>query len=279
MSNEVVARDMGLFARVRRKVFASTRLLFPADPTIRRVKVGPVRLLVYVNEYLGRRLLLSRNFESEELALVGSQLRPGDVVFDIGANIGFMAMNFAHFVGPTGRVHAFEPIARNALLAQLSAELEGFRQVKVHQLAVSDAAGKRLSQVNTTDDSAAAYFSDTAGDDATAIETISVDAAAEDFGLPRVDFIKIDVEGYELDVLKGALGMLADPARRPRLLMIEIVEQYLTRAGASARGIYDLLARFGYRANLLENNRLRPIDPDETVPPGNVFFTVDEARR
>ena len=148
MADRVIARDMSLFALIRRRIFALTQAFFPKTPHIRQVKVGAIKILVFANEYIGRRLILSKNFEAEELSALRGLLKPGDVVFDIGANIGFMTMNFAQMVAPGGVVHAFEPIERNALLIRLSAVVNGFDQVMVHQRAVSDRPGKTVSRAN-----------------------------------------------------------------------------------------------------------------------------------
>lgn len=277
MADRVIARDMSPFALIRRRIFALTQAFFPTTPHIRQVKVGDIQILVFANEYIGRRLILSKNFEAEELAALRGLLRPGDTVFDIGANIGFMAMNFARMVGSTGKVHAFEPIERNALLVRLSALVNGFDHVMVHQRAVSDTPGKTLARMNGDQDSAVAFFS-AGGDGAVdSVETASVDSVAKAARLDRVDFIKIDVEGFEYDVLKGATDLLADPARRPRLLMIEIVEEYLHRAGATGEDIYRLLAEHGYDSFLLEGGQMRPIRAD-VAPPGNIFFLPREGR-
>jgi FkbM family methyltransferase len=131
-------------------------------------------------------------------------LRPGDVCWDIGANIGFCTCLFASLVGPSGRVMAFEPAPTSRELLQENLDLNRFDNVTL----VPKALGALRERQPL-------YFTDLAAAEGTAsllssesrlhhrvveVDTID-DLSAE---LPRPDLIKIDVEGYQLEVLRGA---------------------------------------------------------------------------
>ena len=122
----------------------------------------------------------------------------GDVVFDIGAYVGDTALWFSKAVGSHGKVYAFEPEPRN--FAKLKANLERNKVTNVIplQLALSENEGEM--QVATGGSSSTMTQAGTG----TLVKVTTIDKFAEANKLPRVDFIKMDVEGHELKVLKGA---------------------------------------------------------------------------
>lgn len=137
-------------------------------------------------------------------------VRPGDVVYDIGANIGYVSLSLAKRVGPNGRVFAFEPIPGTAELFRQNIANNKIANVQLFEVAASEIAGEtifRMTENFTTasmvwhrDDPSAAEFK---------IKTLDIDSLVEsgDLGVP--DFIKIDVEGAEGLVLKGMGRTLA----------------------------------------------------------------------
>jgi len=122
----------------------------------------------------------------------------GDIVFDIGAYVGDTALWFSKAVGPQGRVYAFEPEPNN--FEKLKANLERNKVTNVIplQLALSENEGEM--QIASGGGSSA--ITETA--DGASVEVTTVDKFVEANKLPRVDFIKMDVEGHELKVLAGA---------------------------------------------------------------------------
>jgi len=122
----------------------------------------------------------------------------GDVVFDIGAYVGDTALWFSKAVGSHGKVYAFEPEPHN--FAKLKANLERNKVTNVIplQLALSENEGEM--QVATGGSSSTMTQAGTG----TLVKVTTIDKFAEANKLPRVDFIKMDVEGHELKVLEGA---------------------------------------------------------------------------
>jgi len=122
----------------------------------------------------------------------------GDIVFDIGAYVGDTALWFSKAVGPQGKVYAFEPEPSN--FAKLKANLERNKVTNVIplQLALSETEGEM--QVA----SAAGLSVITQAGTGLSVKVTTIDKFVEANKLPRVDFIKMDVEGHELKVLKGA---------------------------------------------------------------------------
>lgn len=146
---------------------------------------------------------------------------PGDVALDVGGCWGETALWMAHAVGPAGHVHTFEPSGKNlGLLADnLERNLELVPRITVHATPLAAVAGREI----WVDDAVAAGVTthdspeDTGGRAVTPSVTDSVDELVMRGDLGQVDFIKMDVEGAELEVLKGATYTLR--AQRPRLAL------------------------------------------------------------
>jgi FkbM family methyltransferase len=146
--------------------------------------------------------------------------REGDVALDVGGCWGETALWMATLVGATGRVHTFEPSAQNLslLVENLERNPSFAARVSVHPLPLAAEPGLEV----WVDDAIAAGATTHATPDATARATTpsitdTIDALVARGALDRVDFIKMDVEGAELDVLKGAAHTLR--TQQPRLAL------------------------------------------------------------
>jgi len=124
----------------------------------------------------------------------------GDIVFDIGAYVGDTALWFSKAVGPQGKVYAFEPEPSN--FAKLKANLERNKVTNVIplQLALSETEG----EMQVASAAGSSVITQASSGTGTSVKVTTIDKFVEANELPRVDFIKMDVEGHELKVLKGA---------------------------------------------------------------------------
>jgi FkbM family methyltransferase len=149
--------------------------------------------------------------------VAGARPRPGDVAIDAGGCWGDTALWLAHVVGASGTVHTFEPSPRNRELLghnlQLNPELAP--RVRVHAAPL----GRRPGETIWMDDiiAAGATAREQAREDARSVrlQTDTIDALVQAGTVERVDFIKVDVEGADLDVLQGAANTIV--TQRPRL--------------------------------------------------------------
>lgn len=130
---------------------------------------------------------------------------PSDIVVDVGANIGGFTLLAARRVGPTGRVVAVEPEPENFLLLRRNVRQNGFANVRLIQAAVDAQAGRR-TLYRSGDPAMHTLLPRYADGVGVAVTTLDLVEREED--LPRVDVLKIDVEGAELRVLQGAAEIL-----------------------------------------------------------------------
>lgn len=124
-------------------------------------------------------------------------VKPGFIVYDIGANAGFYTLLASRLVGASGRVHAFEPLPENLSYLRRHVEINRLSNVRVAGAAVSSAVGEmRFSRA------AESSQGRLTADGEFAVQTVTLDS------LPPPDFIKMDIEGAELDALRGGAATL-----------------------------------------------------------------------
>lgn len=161
---------------------------------------------------VSKALALYGEWAQLELDVLQKLVQPGAVVLDVGAFLGTHTLAFARMVGEQGKVISFEP--REAIRRLLSANVNrnGLRHVAVESCALG--AGKAAVSIPALDIAGVQNFGglaieEAAGDQGAQVERIAV-RPLDDFALGRVDFIKIDAEGMEADVLAGARRTLAE---------------------------------------------------------------------
>ncbi len=150
---------------------------------------------------------------------VADLLEPGATFFDIGSNVGFFAVLAARRVGPSGRVHAFEPVPAIADDIVANAERNGLKNVTVHTVAVSDSDDGTATLMLAAHPGGATLSEDDVPDDLTGrieVPVVTIDRLVENGTCPPPDVVKIDVEGVEMQVLAGMAHVLAE--HRPTLV-------------------------------------------------------------
>jgi len=208
-----------LTARLRRKLaggayriqcalFPERMATFCVDPDFGGLVRYPLRSAI-------GRALYHGTFETAELAYVRKTLRPGQVFFDVGANGGIFAVNAARRVGASGHVHCFEPGLAELELLRGNLALNRLSNVTVYAGAVSQRTGS--AEFATAADGAMNSLAKTNHPAQVitrwrTVPTVSLDDYAEQQGLARVDFMKIDVEGAEKLVFEGARRLLNSSA-------------------------------------------------------------------
>ena len=186
-------------------------------------------------------------------AALAEHLRPGAVLFDVGANVGFFTVICARIVGEAGRVYAFEPVARNAAYVRLNCRLNGLRNVNVLEVAAGDES--RAGQLHLAEYSGGSTL-DVAGRPPDYRRTLSVDVVRiddlmESRALTRPDVVKIDVEGAELHVLRGMQRTL----QQARPIVIYETDDALAATAESRRAECDrLLQDCGYATAALKDS-------------------------
>lgn len=197
-------------------------IVVPGTPIAARTPSGS-RVALASDTMIGRAIWTYGSFEHEELVAVGRLARPGTWAIDVGANIGLFTVEMSRSVGPDGHVIAIEPVESTVRLLRSNLEANACANVQL----IVGAAGAESGEIELmlTDDPAlhSAGGSLIAGHavlGVTRVPSHTLDDLWVAAGAPDVSFLKIDVEGGEMGVLRGAGRLLADG--RPALI-IEVV--------------------------------------------------------
>jgi FkbM family methyltransferase len=197
------------------------------------------------------------NYEVAETRFCANLIQPGMVIFDVGANIGVYTLLFAKLAGLTGSVHIFEPDIKNYRRLCANIYLNGFEDiVKANRQAVFSKT--QMVKLNTFPDSVNAWHSlgnlelpDPWNAGSTIIPTsvqeiqaVSLDDYCHNNNINRIDFLKVDVEGAELDVLQGAADLFR--AGKIKHVMFEISLPQIQGMGHNPEELYQFFKEHGY---------------------------------
>jgi len=175
-------------------------------------------------------------------------VQPGMTVVDVGGNIGIYTRYLARLIGPTGRVHTFEPSPSN--FEHLKENTRGLSNVLLNHAAVGEHNG--VIKLFISDEMNVDHRTFDSGDGRRSIE-VSV-TALDDYFEPgkKVDFIKIDVQGYEWSVLQGAKRVLKENADLK--ILMEFWPWGLKKASCEPSHILDFFSSLGYRVCRVTND-------------------------
>jgi len=202
---------------------------------------------IYLSNDVSKQLYIAGCFEPNEFAFLDKVLAPGMTFIDAGANDGLFTLFAAQRVGPTGQVWAFEPSQREFVRLQRNLQLNQLGNVRALKMALANCGGQAELKVAADEHSG----QNTLGDFAYQIElarcervsTSRLDDLVHETSLPRLDLIKLDVEGAELSVLAGASGLLRK--QRP-VILLELNENALQLQGARGATVVEFLRSYDY---------------------------------
>jgi FkbM family methyltransferase len=206
-------------------------------------------------------------------------LRPGDTYVDVGAHIGFYVSLALAAIGPSGRVIAFEPLRESyeKLAASVREARDRYPNVEVHRAALGANRGETTIFRPTGRWEHQTYRASlVAAGDRVASERVSVLTLDEALGTTSCRLLKIDVEGSELEILRGGRSFLSDG--RAEAIVIEINPSALRDAGTTADRLVELLAADHYRPHQVEGTKLVPRDEIEVAGEFANFVFLPEDR-
>jgi FkbM family methyltransferase len=188
-----------------------------------------------------------------EEAFVARTLQPGQTYVDVGANVGLLALRASSVVGSAGSVVAVEAHPRTAAFLRQNVALNGFTNVEVESVAVGETRGTVSFSDRHSDDQNGVDPTRHAGLE---VPVVPLDELLPESRIPHVHLLKIDVEGFELQALRGASALL----RRVDCILIETSTSHCAVYGYEVREVYDLLRAAGFRLRRLDEAGEIPAD-------------------
>jgi FkbM family methyltransferase len=223
------------------------RLAYLVMPAPRGPVVVPMTLggVLVVDPIAGRgverEIYYQGVYEAGTLSLLANVLRPGDVFIDVGANIGLVSIVASRLVGARGRVCAFEPVPNTVALLEQNIALNGAHNISVESTALGAVQETRAIYEHPEVNRGAASLVPSEGSPSSAIVPVTtLDGYVHRAGLEgRIRAVKIDVEGWEADVLAGGRETLA--ASAGPVLIVEYSTNVRLAKGAHT-DVYDFLS-------------------------------------
>jgi len=205
------------------------------------------------------RLSIKGVHEEFETQIVKKVIKNGDVVIDIGANIGYYTLIFAKLVGDSGKVFAFEPEPTNFALLKKNVDVNGYRNVVLIRKGISNKTGK--TTLYLADDNISHTLIGKRGNQREPIEidTVRLDEYFKDYD-GKINFVKMDIEGLEVDTIKSMSSLLQ------KMQNIKIMTEFnpfmLKRFGIEPQDYLQLLKDFDLKIYHLDKKKKKVMTLD-----------------
>ncbi len=194
--------------------------------------------------------IVNRGYEPDYLGGMLSELRPTDVLYDIGANIGLVCLHAASRC----RTVAFEPDPGFHGRLRRNLELNPAMTVDVLRVAISDSDKPVTLFTDGSEGTSPSLIRQRGENDTVEVQGRTLDALVDDATLPAPTVLKLDIEGAEILALRGAERLLHGNAQ-PRLLFLEVHDSFLPGFGSSAEEVLTLVRGAGYGSVIYEATR------------------------
>ena len=207
-------------------------------------------------EVFGNKLFLSKKglalaishygtYEKLEAKVMEEKIKVGNIVVDVGANIGLHTLNMARIVGNTGQVFAFEPDPSNFKILGKNVKVNNYKNIILEQKAVGDKHG-RATLYQSDDPGRHRIFPQTKAKGQVQVELTSLDKYFIDSNLvDKINFIKIDVEGLEFSVLKGMKNILKN--NKKIKILFEFMPKNIMEAGFMPIELLNYLTLYDFK--------------------------------
>ncbi len=237
---------------VKKIIFEFLFYVAPKRPTVIPTKEGFKLMVVPRDRGVGFPLWIGHEYEPQTSKIFKNFISSGDIVMDIGANIGYFTLLAARLVGQYGKVLAFEPVPYFLELICSSARLNNLTNITAFQMALSDTPGEGHIFLDKKNLGLASPVSNNVIDlsESLQVKYTTIDIFCEENGI-KPNFVKIDVQGYELKVLRGAIKLLQ---RGNAKLYFEFWPRGINNAGDMPEEIFYLLEATGYKVFKVNND-------------------------
>lgn len=231
-----------------------------------------IKINLNLNDWIQKQIFYFGRYEIEKNETLFWQniVKTGDIVFDVGANIGYYTMQTAARIGSNGRVYAFEPVSITYKKLIDNINLNNFKNIITENVAVSDTPGEielYVADENSTGSSSIAMHVNFAGVKEK-VKTIVLDEYIKDNHIPKLDLVKIDVEGCEPMVINGLKNTMNE--YKP-IILVEVLDERLNTINSSKEQLYELFNSCNYSGfEIIGDNSVRKIE--KPIEGGLILF-------
>ena len=234
---------------------------WPARSLAEQTLAGGARVRLDLSDHTQLLAFLLRDYAPETVGYLDGRLPAAGTLFDVGANVGLVSFAVATR-RPDVTIHAFEPSPANVACWHDNHALNASARLRLTAKGLSDHVGEMRFSVPS--DSGSGMVG-TAGDQVVAVTTL--DAYCAEHDVERIDVLKLDVQGHEPAVLRGAARMLAEG--RIHTILCELDQALLRTVGEDPGAVIDSLTAYGYRVSDVPATGLRSRLPGAHRPGGD----------
>lgn len=209
--------------------------------SIRKASRDGINYRLDISEYM--EWVIYFGLAVEERSGLFSLIKPGQIIFDVGTNIGETLLNFAKLTGKNGYVFGFEPVDINYKKCIENISINSFQHIKVSQVALSDKKEILYFGYSDNKNSGGIFMQKERQKNGTEVQALTLDEFVEIHTISKIDLIKIDVEGFEYHVLAGAKNSLN---KFKPVLFVEVDQVNLQRQNSSSGNLIALITSYGY---------------------------------
>jgi len=206
---------------------------------------------MFLDQHDSLRLSINGVYEEFETSIIKKLIKKGDYVVDVGANIGYYTLIFARIVGTEGKVFAFEPEPTNFELLKKNIKINGYKNVECIQKSVSNRNEKTRLYIDDDNMGGHTMINDTKNKNFIEIESVQLDDYFKDLER-KINFIKIDVEGFEIKVIDGMRTLLQN--NNEIKMMVEFNPYLIKKFGSDNKKFFNLLEKFQFDISNIEKN-------------------------
>lgn len=212
------------------------------------LNIGNRKFYIRTKDIVSAGIISSKNYEKEIESKINEIVKPGMNVIDIGANMGYFTLILSHLVGSKGKVFAFEPNPTMNEILKKNCEINNLKNVKIFQEALAESKGNLklffpgegyeawgsfrppLNKYKTTKE--------------VLVKTTTLDTILEKYGVKKVDFVKMDVEGAEYSIFKGSKKTISSKGKP--IIIFECAESNTKLFGHNVLNVLQYLSKFNY---------------------------------
>ncbi len=239
--NKVRERSRGLRSRLQR----------PRPYPYILEDVYGIRFIYYPWDTVPIKQSISRSFYDDEFGAIRKLVKKDDVIIDLGANVGIHAAFMSKLVGEKGKVFSFEPVPATFDQLQETMVLNRIKNTQTYMQAAGDT--EKLIPMSIFPEQFSAWntfgkpeFEGVEPVGTIKVPTVTMDRFCGRAKITHINFLKIDVEGFELQALRGSKDLLEKGA--VDYISFEISQVPLKGAGASATDVFKILEKYGYKS-------------------------------
>ncbi len=250
------------------------RKLFQGQSTVCRFD-SSLKINVDMDEWIQQHIYFFGSWDERGTNFLKLNLNPGDVFFDVGANIGCFSLIASKIVGTEGKVHSFEPVTRvyEKLLANI--QLNGLKNITAKRKAVFESSGTLELFVSSNENvgMSSIFHHDTESGQVEIAESISLDEYVQKEGITEIKMIKIDIEGAEIFALRGMKQILKE--LKP-VLIIEISKDVFQNTKMEGNEVLEFMQSMRYEIRkIYKCGHTGPVSETKSEYTNYAFFPID----